>query len=793
MFVLEARRLLVSDDGMLPSREPERLIPVRGRFWVHLTDSPTLQITPGAALRVAGVAGSVRAPTNPGERDFRPIALEEGLAGHLEVPSGGLVTPIQHPTARERIRGRWMAWREASRSQASATLFPERSGSPGRALLAALLLGERDAAIRTVRNSFTRLGLSHLLAISGLNIVVLAAALTLLVRAALVLLPIPLAISWRLEPALVSLAVIVYLIILPVQPTILRAGIMTLALLIPPALGRRHDRVNTLGWTLVMILLAWPHELFSLGLQLSFGIVLALLTLTTPLRDRVFGAIVDPDVLSPPRRALRSMQTAFVAATVAWVVSIPCIAHHTGIMTPLAVPATMLAAPPVSLLSAWGYVSILISVAAPGAAEHLAPPMIAVADRIAMLAAQADDIPFAVIRVPRVSVWLALGAPLVAVSWLLVPRDALARPPRRWRIARALASTTIVAWGVGELRRPPLRSDVALRVDALDVGDGSCLLLRAGRAAALWDAGGGSFDLGVREIPDALRALNARNIHDVFITHANLDHFNALPDLLASSPIQRIHTTRHFLHAAQSRPDGPESETLRHAALAHVEVIAHVAGDVISIGPARVRVLWPPADLPLDTPDNDASLVARLEHADLPPSAGALLTGDIQAGTLRALLTDALSLRAHVLELPHHGSAGSMPASLDFVRAVQPALVLQSTGPSRLDDDRWDPVHSPRTRWLLTARSGALWGEILRDGSLRSGSIHPPRSARPSSGVSPSPRTTAVGFGNPMSKRVSAICSGATYPTEPRNAHRTVGPTTTPAGKAAGSTKRCAP
>lgn len=726
MFVFDARRLVTAPDGALPSLQAERYVSAPGRFWAHLSHADARLITPGMALRVSGIASCVRAPTNPGERDYRPIALEEHFAGHLEIPSPQLITPIAHRATLDRLRARWASWREAARARSSDALLPERDASPGRALLAALLLGERDAAIRPLRSSFTRLGLTHLLAISGLNIVVLAGTLALMLRVLLVALRAPLIIAWRLEPALVSLGVIVYLIVLPVEPSILRAGIMTLALLLPPAFGRRHDRVNTLAWTLVLLLLAWPYELFSLGLQLSFGIVLALLTLATPLQDRWFGRPADPDTLSLLGRALRRLQTAFVAAVVAWAVSVPCIALHTGMITPLAVPATLLAAAPVSLLSALGYVALLLSLIAPGASEFLLRSVIASAEHLAHLATMTDAIPHAVIRVPRLSPWLAASATALIVAWLLVPRDPLARRSRAARVVLAVATTLVGAWSVAELRAPILRSDVALRIDALDVGDGSCLLLRAGQAAALWDAGGSSFDLGVLELPGALRALGARRIHDIFVTHANLDHYNALPDLLNALPVKRLHLTRHFLRAAEQHPEGPEAMTLRHARSHAIEVHTRAAGDAIALGPARLRVLWPPPDLSLDTPDNDASLVVRLEHPDLPPGSGALLTGDIQARAMRALLTDAPSLRAGALELPHHGSAASMPTSIDFVHAVNPDVVLQSSGPSRLNDDRWDAARSPGAHWLVTARSGALWCEWLFDGSIRSGALHPP-------------------------------------------------------------------
>lgn len=727
LFLFEARRLHVAPDGSLPSTAPERTIAVRGRFWAHTPGDAGEGVRAGMGLRIRANAASVRGPTNPGQRDFRPAAREEGFAGHLEIPSRSLIEQISIDSGLERVRASWWTWREAARERALRPLALHDERDAGRALLAALLLGEREASLRPLRASFTRLGLTHLLAISGLNIVLFAGTLSLLVRSVFVLAAVPLRAAWRLEPTIVSVAVAVYLALLPVEPSILRAGLMTLALLLPPVFGRMHDRVNTLAWSFVAIVLVWPSALFTIGLQLSFGVVLALLTLATPFRDRLFGASADPGALGLAGRIARSFQTASAGAIVAWAVSAPCVALHTGIVTPLAAPATLLAAAPVSALSALGYLALGVSPFWEDAGAWCVSWLGGLGNALAGAAALTDRIPWAVIRVPWMSSWLAAGLTAVIVWWLMAPSDALTRWPRRWRVSRLAMSALIVTWAGAAWGFRGLGSDVTLRVDALDVGDGSCLLVRdRGGGAALWDAGGSSFDLGVLELPNALRSLGAKGVHDVFVTHANLDHFNALPDLLHALPVRRLHTTRHFLRAAEQDPDGPEAETLRHAHRLHIKVLTRVAGDVVALGGSHVRVLWPPADLPADAPDNESSLVARVERDGNDGIAAVLLTGDIQSGAMRALLGEPDRLRATVLEAPHHGSASSMPTSLEFVRTVGASVVLQSTGPSRVGDARWDEARGPETRWLVTARRGAVWCEILEDGRVRTGTVQPP-------------------------------------------------------------------
>jgi len=69
------------------------------------------------------------------------------------------------------------------------------------------------------------------------------------------------------------------------------------------------------------------------------------------------------------------------------------------------------------------------------------------------------------------------------------------------------------------------------------------------------------------------------------------------------------------------------------------------------------------------------------------------------------------------MEVPHHGSARSF--AYPFVEALQPQILLQSTGPSRVMDDRWDDIREGR-QWWTTATDGAITVIIGRDGSIRS-------------------------------------------------------------------------
>ena len=110
------------------------------------------------------------------------------------------------------------------------------------ALLEALLLGERSGAFDEVQATFTRLGLAHVLAISGMHLVVVAAGCVWLVRLT--------GDRGGLESLAAALVVCIYLVLVPARAPIVRAGLGVLVFLVADAAGRRYDRITLLGFAL---------------------------------------------------------------------------------------------------------------------------------------------------------------------------------------------------------------------------------------------------------------------------------------------------------------------------------------------------------------------------------------------------------------------------------------------------------------------------------------------------------------------------------------------------------------
>lgn len=232
---------------------------------------------------------------------------------------------------------------------------------------------------------------------------------------------------------------------------------------------------------------------------------------------------------------------------------------------------------------------------------------------------------------------------------------------------------------------------VPLRVSFIDVGQGLAVLLERGGRFAMYDTGPDSAG-----VVDSLVARGVDTLEWVVVSHGHRDHAGGFMEFAAGrggfsgeagagvpsdGAAARVHVRRLFV--------GPDTaggfvrdSVLRVARRLGIPVDTLVRGDVFSgVGDdgllmegnaPRVEVLWPPDYV--REGGNPASVVLRVEYG----ASTALLTGDLDSAGERRLLELSPSLSAGLLQVGHHGSAGS--SSLRFVAQVAPEYAVVSVG-----------------------------------------------------------------------------------------------------------------
>ena len=699
---------------------------VHGEILVRV-DQAVAPFRAGDRVQATGFLLRPLPPANPGEFDYSQYARSLGQAGFLSVRQRDAVTVT--PATRAFAYEWFLDWRDQLRRRGSAWLLSDLPATdrPVRdALLASIMLGERDEHIDGVYNSFQRVGLAHVLAISGFHLGILAAFVLLICRGV--------GAGQRVQGVIVLVFVALYLLMVEARMPVLRAGVMTAMACTGLIIGRRIN-VNGMLWFSAFVLLLWrPEQLFNAGFQLTFGVVLALLLFTRNVERRMPFA-PERDSSSSASLVHQWLRTAMATAITAWVIALPIVIHHFGLVSPLAALLTVITLPLATIILAIGFLKMAIAAMLPSVALVIGIPMSIAADLFLSIVMTFDAMPFTVLHAPVPSalwtavamlcaIWLLAGDRWIIKSVSYINRFRRATPelsdsvfarrivrPRRetwtvkWLLTAVLAA--ILVW--------PSQPVDGVRIDMLSVGDGSCYLIRSGESTVLFDAGS-STDLNIarRTILPALRHLGVRHIDTLIVSHADMDHYSAVLELVDDYQIREALMTPQLFAEAQNDPLGPVAFMLDRLSAKKVVIRSAVAGDKRTYGSSLWTWLHPQPNQE-HRRSNDDSTVVRIEAGNR----AILMCGDIQQDAMTQLLQTAnqgiIDLRADVLELPHHGSYHE--TALKFVNHVRPTWVLQSTGWNRWRQDKWRQA-LPQEQRFVTARDGACTLHIRSDGTV---------------------------------------------------------------------------
>ncbi len=670
----------------------------RGLAWSAAVDpwqqrlGQTLTLTGSSDGRLLIVPGEGRlvlkgAAVAPGEATLRgelvPLARRRNPGGFDEAGfwrRRGIRAGLRVETVVARAPpGGLLAARAALQAGVVAGLEPRAA-----AVQQAVTLGLRHD-LGTLRGLFAAAGMAHLLALSGLHVGVLAAAVGALAR--------PL--GPRLGGAAVASLVAGYVLLVGPGPSVVRAASMVAAVLLARALDVRAPPLTaSLAVAALACLLAAPAWVGDLGFQLSFLSVLGIAVLAGPaLRSASEASTAAPASGAGggvahalrTRRFGRWLVAGLVASAAAQAGSLSVVAGAFGSLPLLAPLVNLVALPAASALVPLGALAGLAGLAHPALA-HLVNAF--AAPLAAGLLALAD----AASRVPPLP-WGEVGPEgHVLYACALLALALALRGRLRWRSALlVLACAASVAWLLPDARGVP-------ELIVLDVGQGDAVVVRLGRGrAVLVDGGGvtfGGFDSGARVVVPALRALGVWQLPLVVATHADLDHMGGLPAVLEAFAVGEL----WLGHAEPERPVWQRLEAIvRRRGVAVREVRR---GEAVAFGDLRIDVLHP-THRPHGEGNAD-SVALLLWYRGAP---WALLLGDVPA----LVEADLPVPPTPVLMAPHHGSATSTSAAL--LRAAGPELVLISVGSNRYGHPAAEVLarlEAARLPVLTTHHHGAL-------------------------------------------------------------------------------------
>jgi competence protein ComEC len=579
----------------------------------------------------------------------------------------GLILPWVHRlSARVRTRIR------------AALQSREIAGTPGAFLVQALVLGESWSLPGSWRRGLQACGLSHLVALSGLHVGLLA-GMTL---ALTFWMPI------SARAILIVTAASGYLMFVGPRPSLIRACCMLVGVWVALSHSRPPVPGNTLVAIAAIMVVADPRLIWDLGFRLTVSATTGILVLSPWLEKRWSLA---PLSLSRPLSVTAGAQL----ATLPW--ALP--SFH--LFTPLAPVWNLVAIPWTAVALGTGVVWSFIAVTDPVLAGRLGILVNLVALPFTGVAALPPKVTRPLIVDWGVwQVWI-LGALLFA---LLAARRPL----------QLVSALLIVLMIFPKGQREPSSVELIL----LDVGQGESIVLRDGPTTALLDGGGWRRgDIGSRILLPVLANLGVRRLDALVLSHPDQDHCRGLVQIASLIPAREVWSSPGW---------NPMGCVARLHGLPGVGIRSLWAGTSLAVGRWSLQVLNPRPGVRRGV--NDRSLVVLASFG----GRRVLLTGDIEAAAERELLKRYPDVLADVdiLKVAHHGSrTSSTPAWLDHTR---PSLALLSAGlENRYGHPAPEVVQQLEERGIRTLRTdehGLVRIAIDRAGHLR---IRLPGSPRP--------------------------------------------------------------
>ncbi|MFD2369751.1 DNA internalization-related competence protein ComEC/Rec2 [Brevibacillus sp. GCM10020057] len=525
---------------------------------------------------------------------------------------------------------------------------PEMAG-----YMKSLLLGAGEDVSTELSDLYADLGLSHVLAISGLHVSLVSS----MFMWGMTRLGVP-----RKGAMTAAVCVLAgYVLLVGASASAVRSGIMGGAGVVSQGLGKKVDGKDVWAGALMLMLLADPYQLWHIGFQLSFAVTLGLI-IFVPFSQHVMVRIP------------LWLRTLIAVTFAAQAVSFPFLIYHFHQFSALSWLVNLIVTPILSVVVLpLGYIALLAGLVHPFLAAW---PVLLSAGLLKVLheplfALRSAAIPF--------SHW-----PHPAWWWLLLYGGFIAMLPVLWRMGYHRQRDVIVCLllyiALVALARQPFSGRDEVRITFLDVGQGDSIVVEIGKEKVyLMDAGGtmrlparepwrekrDPYEVGKEVVLPFLRARGIEKIDRVVMTHGDLDHIGGMAALVSRFSFGAV-------LVSGVTPEGTEREILRQFQQKGVPILTGSPGQTWSDAPG-VEWKWIQPDQSSDASGNDASVVLQLTAF----GRSVLFTGDIERGGEANVVRQGVR-EVDVLKVAHHGSRTS--STEELLRALRPKAAVISVG-----------------------------------------------------------------------------------------------------------------
>ena len=550
-------------------------------------------------------------------------------------------------------------------------------------LAKALLIGYKNELSRDEKIAFSRVGLSHIMAVSGLHVGFLLTPFWLII-------PFFWTYKYGRQAGLLMLIVLLfcYAGLTGFSASVVRASITGGFIMYARLFNKMRDSINLTALAAIIIILIDPSEIFEIGFQLSFGAVyIILLTLPvingllpTRIRYSWYGGLVSIILVSI------TVQSGLF----------PLLSYYFGEFSVIGPLANAAVVPFLGFILPYSLLTLAIASFFPVTGYYLNLPNEYFLDGLNLFVATVSTWDGSWIQTPSTGVFLFL---IWATAIFLLASAHI--PKIRWKLLIALLLMTCIqqlSVAVKSLKAPDLE------VTVLDVGQGDAVLIKtpAGKHMLI-DAGRWTpnYNSGRYTILPHLKAEGIQKLDAVFLSHPHADHIGGILDLMEGVLIDTIYNSGFQYDSKLYK------NYLASASNKGIPVKPLSSGTIINIDPSLRLFVYGPDNGERGSDPNEHSLILELIYG----STEFLFMGDAgEEQELRLLENFGELLDTDFLKVGHHGSRTS--SSMRFLSTATPAISVVSLDKNNKfrhpHKEAIARLHASQTSLHFTSLEGAL-------------------------------------------------------------------------------------
>jgi competence protein ComEC len=598
------------------------------------------RLTPGMICALRGTLTKPSTAGNFDAFDFRTYLRHKGIHWQLTVD--------QWATCHEgriSLMERIQQLRQRGIQTVDAKLAPPMSG-----LINALVFGSQSEMDGGLEEAYRNLGLIHLLAVSGLHVVVvIGLSHRLLIRVGLL----KEHVQWLLFLIIIPL----YAVLTGLSPSVVRASLMAEWLLFFRIARRAVPTVSALSFACLMQLAYDPGSLFDIGFELSYLITFAIIVSAPTVQKRVQNPL----------------SKTFIITGIAQIAAFPIICYYFYSFSLLSFVLNLFYVPLISfVILPLAIVTVVLLILFPPCGLFVFGFLDMIMTPAHSLLLNCEHLLLFNLIIGRPGAWGLVGISLCAFG-LLILWEKWSHP---FSIFLPVAFYLVIGFcHVAAQWINPYGS-----VTFLDVGQGDSILIRFPhrQGAMLIDTGGSlpikkadwqkrtdPFDVGSDVVSQQIKALGISKIDWLVLTHSDWDHIGGLNGVIDHIRVANIVIGKAF------QATNTEKKWFERAKNMGIHIVSVPAGAQWGTKNLYVKVLWPKTAIS-DSNNGSLVLLAKMGGVHF------LFTGDLEKEGEAGLLQQIPNLHVDVLKVGHHGSRTS--SSEAFIQAIHPKLAIISVG-----------------------------------------------------------------------------------------------------------------